>query len=165
MYFTYVETPIGRVLLAGDGGGLAMSSFSTGHQQRQPEPEWIPDGTALEPAVTELEEYFAGERTTFDVELSPSGSEFQQSVWKVLRSIPFGEAWSYGEVAERLGRPGAARAVGSANAANSLPIFIPCHRVVGADGGLTGFGGGLDTKRWLLRFEGALPTRKQGSLF
>ena len=164
MYYTYVDTPIGPFLLAGDDTTLFKASFTTGRQCRQPEPDWIHDTAPLRFAVEQVEEYFAGERTSFDLPLEIAGTAFQQDVWRVLRSIPFGEAWSYGRVAQALGRPGASRAVGAANAANVLPLIIPCHRVIGSDGKLTGFGGGLATKKWLLEFEGARAGR-QGTLF
>ena len=104
----------------------------------------------------QLEEYFAGARTGFDLELRPDGSPFQQRVWAQLREIPFGSTISYSELARQVGDPSAVRAVGGANARNPLPIVVPCHRVIGADGSLTGFGGGLERKRWLLAHEGAL---------
>ena len=164
MYYTYVDSPIGPFFLAGDGTSLRKASFSTGKQQRQPEEGWVRDPAPLSYAVEQIEEYFAGERTRFDLPLEIVGTEFQKDVWQVLRSIPFGETWSYGRVAKSLGKPGASRAVGAANAANVLPLIIPCHRVIGGDGTLTGFGGGLDTKKWLLDFEGAA-TSRQGTLF
>ena len=97
--------------------------------------------------------YFAGERQTFDLPLAPRGTEFQQSVWSALQQIPYGETTTYSTIAERIGRPAAVRAVGAANGANPIPIVIPCHRVIGASGSLTGFGGGLDVKRQLLAME------------
>jgi methylated-DNA-[protein]-cysteine S-methyltransferase len=109
----------------------------------------------LADARAQLESYFAGERTTFDLPIAPQGTEFQRQVWTALRAIPFGGTISYGELARRIGDPKAMRAVGSANGRNPIPIIVPCHRVIGADGSLTGFGGGLDRKRWLLAHEGA----------
>ena len=105
----------------------------------------------------QLGEYFAGRRRTFDLPLTPEGTTFQCSVWMALRAIPYGATISYRALAERIGRPSAMRAVGAANGRNPLPIVVPCHRVIGADGSLTGFGGGLPTKRFLLELEGALP--------
>lgn len=110
----------------------------------------------LNRVAAQLREYFAGTRTTFDLPLEPSGTDFQLSVWELLRKIPYGVTTSYGELARRLGDPKASRAVGAANGANPIPIIVPCHRVVGSKGELTGFGGGLDRKRWLLEHEGAL---------
>ncbi len=164
MYYTYVDSPIGPFFLAGDGTSLYKASFTTGKQRRQPEPGWTSDPAPLNFAVEQVEEYFAGERTCFDLPLEITGTGFQKDVWQVLQSIPFGEAWSYGRVAKALGKPGASRAVGAANAANVLPLIIPCHRVIGANGTLTGFGGGLATKKWLLDFEGAR-SGGQGTLF
>jgi methylated-DNA-[protein]-cysteine S-methyltransferase len=115
--------------------------------------------------VTQLEEYFSGQRRDFDLELAPQGTEFQLRVWNELTRIPYGTTISYGELARRLGNPDASRAVGTANGANPIPIVVPCHRVIGADGSLTGFGGGLKAKAALLELEGALPQGSaQGSL-
>ncbi len=164
MYYTYVDSPVGPFFLAGDGTSLSKASFAYGKQRRQPEPGWIHDPASLSFAVEQVEEYFAGERIRFDLPLEIAGTGFQKDVWGVLRSIPFGETWSYGRVAKALGKPGASRAVGAANAANVLPLIIPCHRVIGSDGTLTGFGGGLETKKWLLDFEEARSSR-QGTLF
>jgi methylated-DNA-[protein]-cysteine S-methyltransferase len=167
MYYTYVDSPIGPMFLAGDSNGISRISFTVGHQVRQPQPGWIEDAAPLDYAIAQLEGYFAGERQVFDLPLIMEGTEFQKRVWKVVLGIPFGETWSYGQVAEALGSPGASRAVGGANHANHLPLVVPCHRVIGADRSLTGFGGGLETKRWLLDFEGALPEsdQRQGRLF
>src|SRR5690606_26909033 len=105
----------------------------------------------------QLEEYFAGTRRDFELPLSPQGTQFQRNVWRTLAAIPYGRTWSYRDLAQRIGRPSAMRAVGAANGRNPLPIVLPCHRVIGADGSLTGFGGGLPTKAFLLRLEGSLP--------
>ena len=110
----------------------------------------------LDRVESQLNEYFAGKRTTFDLPLEPSGTDFQLNVWELLRKIPYGVTTSYGELARRLGDPQASRAVGAANGANPIPIIVPCHRVVGSKGELTGFGGGIERKRWLLEHEGAL---------
>jgi len=115
-----------------------------------------PASALLTRARRQLAEYFARTRTTFDVPLDPAGSAFQRRVWDALRAIPYGTTLSYSELARRLGDPRATRAVGAANARNPIPIIVPCHRVVGASGQLTGFGGGLDRKRWLLEHEGVL---------
>ena len=166
MYYTYLDSPIGPIFLAGDGESVRQISFSSGYQVRKPGEGWIEDAGPIDFAVRQLEQYFAGERKVFDLPLVMEGTEFQKGVWKALLEIPFGETRSYGDVAEKLGSPGASRAVGSANHANHLPLVVPCHRVIGSNGTLTGFGGGLDTKRWLLEFEGALePAGRQGSLF
>jgi methylated-DNA-[protein]-cysteine S-methyltransferase len=118
-------------------------------------------------AIAQLEEYFAGERRDFSLPLPLEGTPFQTTVWSALRTIPYGATVSYGELARRIGRPSASRAVGAANGANPLPIILPCHRVIGADRSLKGFGGGLETKRFLLAFEAgvASPLVQQGDLF
>ena len=120
---------------------------------------WTEDEGALHDVARQLDEYFAGDRTEFDLELAPQGTPFQLDVWRQLSRIPYGETISYGELAKRVDRPGAARAVGAANGQNPIAIIVPCHRVIGADGSLTGFGGGLPWKRWLLNRE-----QPQGSL-
>lgn len=153
MYYCYHETPIGELLLAGDADGLSMIGFPKGSMRREPEPDWIFNEKPLADACRQLSEYFAGERREFDLPLQLSGTEFQVSVLEALLDIPYGETTSYGEIARRIGRPKAVRAVGAANGRNPLPIIVPCHRVIGHDGDLTGFGGGLDTKEALLRLE------------
>ena len=119
----------------------------------------VADHAVLQQAADELGEYFAGTRVDFDVPLDPRGTAFQLAAWSALRAIPYGETVSYGEQAKRLGDPGKARAVGAANGRNPLPIIVPCHRVVGSNGHLTGFGGGIETKAWLLDHEQAVRTR------
>ena len=124
--------------------------------RREPDPAWTRDASAFTDLRRQLAEYFRGERRTFEVRLAPEGTAFQRDTWSALATIPYGATISYAELARRVGRPRAVRAVGAANGANPLPIVVPCHRVIGADGSLTGFGGGLDTKRRLLELEGAL---------
>jgi methylated-DNA-[protein]-cysteine S-methyltransferase len=153
MYYCYVDSPIGELLLAGDDAGLAVIGFPKGSMRRNPEPDWIFNERKLATARRQLREYFAGKRREFDLPLHLSGTEFQVSVLKALQEIPYGETVSYGEIARRIGRPKAVRAVGAANGRNPLPIVVPCHRVIGSTGDLTGFGGGLDTKEALLRLE------------
>jgi methylated-DNA-[protein]-cysteine S-methyltransferase len=166
MYYTYLDSPVGPFLVAGDDNGLRFTSFSTAYQQRRQQSDWIEDAGPLQAATEQLTAYFSGEAIAFDLSLLPQGTAFQQSVWQVLQTIPFGQTCSYGEVARLVGRPGASRAVGAANAANHLPIVIPCHRVIGADGRLTGFGGGMETKQRLLELENALPlASRQRGLF
>jgi len=159
MLYKYIDTPVGPFLVAGDGESLSVASFAAGHQHRRPKPDWKEDVSAMRFAVDQIEQYFAGERTSFELPLSMTGTPFQKEVWDVLLTIPFGETRTYGEVARATGRgPGASRAVGAANGANHIPIVVPCHRVIGGDGTLTGFGGGLSAKQWLLEFEGiAMP--------
>jgi methylated-DNA-[protein]-cysteine S-methyltransferase len=130
-----------------------MIGFPKGSMRREPEPHWIFNEKPLAAACAQLNEYFAGSRKEFDLPLRFNGTEFQVSVLKALREIPYGETTSYGEIAKRIGRPKAVRAVGAANGRNPIPIVVPCHRVIGSTGDLTGFGGGLDTKEALLRLE------------
>ncbi len=153
MYYCYLDTPIGELLLAGDDDALSMIGFPKGSMRRDPEPDWIYNEKPLRKARQQLEEYFAGSRKEFDLALNINGTEFQVSVLEALRDIPYGETVSYGEIARRIGRPRAVRAVGAANGRNPIPIVVPCHRVIGSSGDLTGFGGGLDTKEALLRLE------------
>ena len=158
-----MSTPIGPLLLAGDGGTLSLIGFSTGKGARGPDPSWMRDDRIFSGAVAQLGEYFDGTRRTFDLELTPSGTAFQRQVLEALQTIPYGETRSYAEVAQLVGRPGAVRAVGAANGRNPLPIAIPCHRVIGSDGSLTGFGGGLDAKRFLLELEAGETARTRDS--
>jgi methylated-DNA-[protein]-cysteine S-methyltransferase len=146
---TTISSPIGALrLTVADDGAVTRVGFGAGDTSDDPR---------FEPLVTQLDEYFAGERTAFDLPLRQEGSAFEQRVWAELLAIPYGETASYGEIAARIGRPGMARAVGRANARNPIAIICPCHRVIGGDGSLTGYGGGLDTKRTLLELEaGAL---------
>lgn len=153
MYYCYLDTPIGELLLAGEDGALSMIGFPKGSMRRDPEPEWIYNEKPLTQARRQLQEYFAGTRKAFDLPLRLDGTEFQVSVLKALQQIPYGETVSYGEIARRIGKPKAMRAVGAANGRNPIPIVVPCHRVIGSSGDLTGFGGGIDTKEALLRLE------------
>ena len=153
MYYRYLKTPIGDLLLAGDDEGLSLVSFPEGSMRRDPDPDWIYSEKPFEEASRQLEDYFAGKLEEFDVPLKPTGTEFQLAVLDELQKIPYGTTTSYGDIATRIGRPKAVRAVGAANGRNPLPIIIPCHRVVGSSGDLTGFGGGLPTKKALLRLE------------
>jgi methylated-DNA-[protein]-cysteine S-methyltransferase len=147
-------SPIGTLTLIASDDGLREVWWPD--DQRLTDPHLDPpqaDHPILQQAVHELDEYFAGARTEFDVPLAPAGTDFQRSAWEVLRTIPYGQTITYAEQARRLGDPNKARAVGSANGRNPISIIVPCHRVVGASGALTGFAGGLDTKQWLLEFE------------
>jgi methylated-DNA-[protein]-cysteine S-methyltransferase len=161
--WTVIDSPVDELLLTAAGGSLRSIWFSP-HKAR-PQSSFVDTMTGAggvrddaEPVLVEtarqLGEYFAGDRRTFDLPLEPIGSEFQLQVWAALRTIPFGATWSYGDLAASIGKgPEAARAVGLANGANPLSIVVPCHRVIGADGSLTGFGGGLPRKRYLLDLE------------
>ena len=153
MYYCYLNSPIGDLLLAGDDNGLSLIGFPQGKMRHDPEPDWIFNEKPFVTARLQLEEYFAGDRKEFDLPLNLSGTEFQVQVLEELQRIPYGETTSYGDIAKRIGRPKAMRAVGAANGRNPIPIIVPCHRVIGSSGDLTGFGGGLDTKAALLRLE------------
>jgi methylated-DNA-[protein]-cysteine S-methyltransferase len=152
-FYSYYESPVGSLLLAGDGVSLELLSFPSGKAVRQPEPDWMRRNDAFKPVKEQLTAYFAGALTNFDLKLKLQGTDFQSNVWQALMQIPFGETRSYGDIAVMVGKPGASRAVGAANGQNPLPIVIPCHRVIGSDGGLTGFGGGLECKKFLLSHE------------
>ncbi|HVP33359.1 MAG TPA: methylated-DNA--[protein]-cysteine S-methyltransferase [Steroidobacteraceae bacterium] len=153
IYWQQIESPVGPLLLAADEHALTRVHFQGGAHPLTPAPEWRHEAARFAAVARELSEYFAGRRRAFSVALALHGSEFQRRVWQALLAIPYGETISYGELARRVGS--APRAVGLANGANPLPILVPCHRVIGADGSLTGFGGGLATKRALLEVEGA----------
>jgi methylated-DNA-[protein]-cysteine S-methyltransferase len=147
------ESPIGPLLLAGDEGGLRFLLFGNGRHVVTPDPGWEADRGLLKEPVRQLTAYFKGELTAFDVPVAPIGTAFQRAVWLELQAIPFGETISYGELARRLGNPKAVRAVGLANGSNPISIIIPCHRVIGSNGSLVGYGGGLPTKQALLALE------------
>lgn len=153
MYYCYFNTRIGELLLAGEADLLTMIGFPKGVMRRDPEADWIYNEEPFQIARQQLSEYFAGKRKEFDLPLSLTGTEFQVSVLQALLQIPYGETKSYGAIAKQIGRPKAVRAVGAANGRNPIPIIVPCHRVIGSSGDLTGFGGGLDTKEALLRLE------------
>lgn len=164
MRYTFMNSPIGNLLLAGDGHRLSRIGFPSGKGAIQPKPGWMFDDTAFDDVKAQLQAYFNGTRQEFDLLLDLNGTNFQCDVWQELTRIPFGVTISYGELARRIGRVSASRAVGAANGANPLPIVIPCHRVIGANGSLTGFGGGLDTKKWLLALERAIAGKDESRL-
>ena len=154
MNYQYLDTPIGTLLIAGDERAIHKIEFPDNGKAGQPEAGWTESARGpVADAVRQLREYFSGTRTEFDLPLAPQGTAFQRGVWKRLEEIPYGETISYGELAKRVGNPKASRAVGAANGQNPIPIVIPCHRVIGANGKLTGFGGGLPTKEKLLNLE------------
>jgi methylated-DNA-[protein]-cysteine S-methyltransferase len=155
MLFRYIESPIGQLLLAGDEHGLKYIGFPQGKGKVSPKETWRLDAECFADAEMQLCEYFQGKRKRFDLKLAPTGTPFQLAVLQALQTIPAGETRSYIEIARQIGRSAAIRAVGAANGRNPLPIVIPCHRVIGSDGSLTGFGGGLKTKLFLLQLEGA----------
>jgi methylated-DNA-[protein]-cysteine S-methyltransferase len=153
-----INTPVGILTLAGRGATLTHLQFGSpaGKEDHTHDPkraDWERDDRAFGEAVAQLEAYFAGELTTFSVDIELAGTTFQRRVWSALQTIPYGETRSYGEIAEQIGAPGASRAVGLANGRNPIGIIVPCHRVIGANGSLTGYGGGLDRKRALLDLE------------
>ena len=154
--YSDLHTPIGILRLVGDEDSIDRIDLPN-RAASPPNPAWTPSNGDLPAALAEarrqIDEYFAGARREFDLPLAVAGTEFQRRVWRELRRIPFGETVSYGELAARIGRPSASRAVGAANGRNPLPVVVPCHRVIGSDGRLTGFGGGLPTKQALLDLE------------
>jgi len=153
--FSYFESPIGRLLLTSDGTALT-GLYMEPSRKAQCTDGWIEDVTVapLSATVRQLSEYFEGTRREFDLPLRLQGTAFQQRVWRQLTEIPYGQTWSYGQLAKRIDKPSASRAVGLANGRNPISILVPCHRVIGADGSLTGYGGGLERKQWLLAHEG-----------
>jgi methylated-DNA-[protein]-cysteine S-methyltransferase len=155
MNYHFLETPIGTLRLVSNGDGLTSIEFPGRHGTIEEG-----DNQAMDPvlaaAAEQLSEYFAGTRNDFQLPLNPGGTAFQQTVWSALAQIPYGELRSYKDIAETIGKPKAVRAVGAANGRNPLPIVVPCHRVIGSDGSLTGFAGGLPVKTQLLTLEGAL---------
>jgi methylated-DNA-[protein]-cysteine S-methyltransferase len=166
MLYRHIDSPIGQLLLAGDEDGLKIIGFPEGKGRVAFDTSWERRADCFPDAQAQILEYFQGKRHVFDLKLAPSGTDFQLAVLAALQTIPSGETRSYLDIANQIGRPKAVRAVGAANARNPLPIVIPCHRVIGADGSLTGFGGGLAAKRFLLELEGIeMPIAMQGSLF
>ena len=154
-----MASPVGRLRLASDGNALCLIEFERPRHPHRQDGDWQErEDAVLRETRRQLDEYFEGRRRGFDLSLAPRGTGFQQQVWLALRDIPYGETISYAQLARRLDMPTATRAVGAANGRNPLPIVVPCHRVIGADGSLTGFGGGLPTKRFLLELEGAIET-------
>jgi len=151
--YCYIESMVGRLLVAGDEDGLRYISFMKGKNRITPNVDWKEDQPYLGEPIRQLELYFQGRLKQFTLKLAPQGTPFQLSVLRALQEVPYGETISYGELAQRIGRPKASRAVGAANARNPLPIVIPCHRVIGSNGSLVGFGGGLEIKRKLLDLE------------
>lgn len=153
MQYRSLDSPIGPLLLAADDKGLRFLLFANGRSEVKPEPEWEADRGLLKEPVKQLNAYFAGKLRTFDVPLAPQGTVFQSQVWRALCDIPYGETTSYGELARGIGNPKAVRAVGLANGSNPISIIIPCHRVIGSNGSLVGYGGGLPIKQALLALE------------
>ncbi|MEP7020272.1 MAG: methylated-DNA--[protein]-cysteine S-methyltransferase [Pseudonocardiales bacterium] len=153
MLYTYIDSPIGPLLAVRDEVGLTGLYLPNARHPVSVAPDWERDDDAFDDVRAQLDEYFAGRRRDFDLPLHMIGTAFQQRVWTALLDIPYGETTSYGKTAAAIGAPTASRAVGLANGQNPIPIIVPCHRVVGANGSLTGYGGGLEAKRWLLALE------------
>ncbi len=165
MYYDIMENTLaGTLTLAGDDNGLCFINFQQGKTPLAISNEWRPGRKFLEPVIEQLNAYFAGELKAFDLKLSPSGTPFQLKVWESLAEIPYGELTTYSAIAEKIGNPKAVRAVGGANARNPLPIVLPCHRVIGSNGTLTGFGGGLDVKERLIALEKGVSEPLQATL-
>lgn len=160
IYYDDIDSPVGRLRLIADADGLREMCFEVESHPTVLQPEWVRASKPLEVAHRQLDEYFAGTRRAFELRLNPHGTPFQLMVWMALRQIPYGSTISYGELARRVGKPAASRAVGAANGRNPLSIIVPCHRVIGANGKLTGFGGGLPIKQFLLELEQRVAQRK-----
>jgi len=153
VFYTTLESPVGPLLLVGDADALRLVSFESSKHAAPPQADWKQDNAPFAEVIRQLQAYFRGELREFDVPLALEGTEFQRRVWNALRGIPYGETISYLQLAERIANPKAVRAVGLANGSNPIPIIVPCHRVIGSDGSLTGFGGGISTKKKLLELE------------
>jgi methylated-DNA-[protein]-cysteine S-methyltransferase len=164
MLYTTIESPIGELMAVGDGRSLHGLYMQEGRTAITLRPEWEAADDAFSGLRRQLAEYFAGRRRAFDVPLAMAGSPFQRRVWRGLQGIPYGETISYGELARRIGIPSASRAVGVANGHNPISIIVPCHRVIGADGSMTGYGGGIERKRLLLDLEAGVLTLQQRDL-
>ncbi|SFT36540.1 methylated-DNA-[protein]-cysteine S-methyltransferase [Pseudomonas marincola] len=155
VFYRYHSSPIGQLLIAGDASGLQQLLMEIDSKPWKIGESWQPAGKQLDAVCRQLDEYFAGRRKRFELTLAPRGTEFQRTVWQALQGIGYGQTSSYAELATAIGRPKAVRAVGTANGANPIALIIPCHRVIGRDGSLTGYAGGLQRKALLLRLEGA----------
>lgn len=151
--YTTVESPIGELLLLGDGQALRGLYMQDGRKAMRIAPHWEPAARPFARVIEQLREYFDGSRVTFDIPLVMRGTTFERRVWRALQDIPYGETVSYGALARRIGQPSAPRAIGLANGRNPISVIVPCHRVIGANGALTGYGGGLERKRILLELE------------
>ncbi|MCY4131276.1 MAG: methylated-DNA--[protein]-cysteine S-methyltransferase [Nitrospira sp.] len=151
--YCIVRSPVGRILLAGNAHTLTHLSFQDGRHPVEPDPRWIYAEKPFQRPIRQLHEYFSGKRKTFTIKLAPQGTPFQQRVWQALRAIPYGRTLSYGQIAKAIGQPTASRAVGAANGQNPISIIVPCHRVIGSNGNLVGYGGGLSIKETLLTHE------------
>ncbi|AMB86772.1 cysteine methyltransferase [Pseudomonas agarici] len=153
IYYDVIPSPIGPMMLVADDEGLRELRFELDYRPQTPLTGWLHAPEKLAAVRRQLEEYFAGERLEFDLKLNMQGTDFQREVWDALTTIPYGVVTSYGQICQQIDRPKAARAVGAANGRNPVPVIVPCHRVIGSNGTLTGFGGGLAAKQWLLEHE------------
>ncbi|VXC38587.1 Methylated-DNA--protein-cysteine methyltransferase [Pseudomonas sp. 8Z] len=160
MHYRYHDSPLGELFIAGHENGLHLLLMELDSHPWRIEPGWRPATNELDSVCRQLDEYFAGQRRQFELRLAPRGTTFQQAVWQALLAIPYGSTCSYSQLAEVIGRPNAVRAVGSANGANPISIIVPCHRVIGRNGSLTGYAGGLPRKQRLLELEGVLQPRQ-----
>ncbi len=161
--FRHIDSPVGLLMLAAGEDGLRHIEFANPRHPNRMHGDWRQgDNDTLHAAQTQLAEYFDGKRRDFDLPLAPHGTEFQVQVWRELARIPYGATLNYAQLAQRIDNPGAIRAVGAANGRNPLPIVLPCHRVIGTDGAMVGFGGGVAVKEFLLRLEGAMPEEPRG---
>ncbi|HXN98874.1 MAG TPA: methylated-DNA--[protein]-cysteine S-methyltransferase [Candidatus Acidoferrales bacterium] len=153
VFYTHYDSPLGNMLLVADERGLRLISFASGKRPERPQADWRQDSAPFLDTIRQLRAYFEGKLRDFDLPLSLEGTEFQLRVWQGLRDIPYGQTISYGQLACRVGNPKGARAVGLANGSNPIPIIVPCHRVIGSNGSLVGYGGGLSNKKALLFLE------------
>lgn len=151
--YAHFESPVGKLLLVSNESEICKISFPSNGAQVEADPGWLENSSTLDECARQLRAYFAAELEAFDLPLRPQGTPFQKQVWAELRKIPYGDTISYGELARRIGNPKASRAVGLANGSNPIPIVVPCHRVIGSNGKLTGYGGGLHIKEKLLALE------------
>ena len=152
-FYCVMQSPVGRILLAGNARVLTHLSFQDGRHPIDPDPRWTYSEKPFQRPIRQLNEYFSGKRNTFTINLAPQGTPFQQRVWQALQTIPYGQTLSYAQIAKAIGKPTAARAVGAANGQNPVSIIVPCHRVIGSNGKLVGYGGGLSIKEALLAHE------------
>jgi methylated-DNA-[protein]-cysteine S-methyltransferase len=164
-YYSYLDSPLGRMFVKGDGQFVTALYLPNHKGWTGPDADWQESAAPFAAVRQQLTEYFAGERQTFDVPLKLAGTLFQQRVWQELARIPFGTTITYAQLAQRIGKPTASRAVGHANSRNPISIIVPCHRVIGADGKLTGYAGGVDKKQWLLALERGSTAAERGYLF
>lgn len=163
--YSHIESPLGRLLVVGDDQSLTGLYMPRHKGWRGPDDAWQQSDATFSLVRAQLAEYFAGERQQFDLPLKPKGTPFQQQVWQELVRIPFGSTITYAELARRVGKPSASRAVGNANGRNPISIIVPCHRVIGASGKLAGYAGGIEKKKWLLAWEQSSTTAPRDDLF